>query len=241
MRLLQLSLLWAIIPLIAGYVQTSQPPLTPQQILVENAKEATFSLYDTQEPYWKRMAKNNTVDLSVEMLNDYAITLPGMPSITPQAQLKKRLEGYPVIVVGTALAQQSTITPKSSYIVSDWTIKVTRLLKNNSPMEIKADQPITVARTGGTVTVGNLKLIAHDGNFADFQLQHTYVLALRPLEKTGSFLAENFGSFDVTGSAVVYMDDPQAPGEIREWVGSYSSPAFIEVLTSLITEGESVQ
>jgi len=86
----------------------------------ENAKHGRFSIYDSSEPYWKHTVKDNSVDLTIGMLNDYAVTVPGMPLISPQEQLQQLLKYYPVVVVGTAVAQQSTLTPNKSYIVSDW-------------------------------------------------------------------------------------------------------------------------
>jgi hypothetical protein len=72
---------------------------------------------------------------------------------------------------------------------------VVRVYKNTSPIAISAPQSITVARTGGSLTVGYLKLVAKDGNFPDFQLQHTYLLALKTLADTNSFFGEELREF----------------------------------------------
>jgi len=71
------------------------PQLSPQRVLTENAKHDSFSMYETDEPYWKRTVKGNTVDLTIGMLNDYAIPVPGTPLISPQEELQRLLKYLP--------------------------------------------------------------------------------------------------------------------------------------------------
>lgn len=86
------------------------------------------------------------------------------------------LNDFPVVLTGVAVAGQSALTPKGSFIIPDWMTQVVRVYKNTSPIAISAPQSITWRRAGGSLTVGYLELVAKDGDSPDFQLQRTYLL-----------------------------------------------------------------
>ena len=228
-KLFLIGLFCLVVPCDYLASQSPQSAQTQQDVLSQNA--AHFSDYDFDKPYFNRpVAKDGTVDLSASMLNDYGTSPPGSPRIAPEEEFQRTLDNFPVILIGVAVEQQSTLMPRGSFIISDWKIRVTHVYKNTSPLEAVESQQVTVARTGGHLTVGNLKLIAKDGNFPDFQLGHTYLLGLMPLVKTNSFKAEGYGSFDVTGPKVAYLVDPGSPTQLRDWAASLSPSEFLEVV-----------
>jgi hypothetical protein len=212
--------------------------MSPQQVLVENSKYTPLALYDSTEPYYERKPVNGVIDLSGGMLNDYATGGPFAEKLLPKDQLRQALQQYPVVVAGIATAQQSALSPRQSYIVSDWTFQITQVYRNASKLPIVIGKTITVARTSGTVTMGKLKLIAHDRNFPDFELQRRYVLALEPITTTRSFFADGNASFDITGANVAFMDtDPNTPwSDLRDWVASYSPRDFQSLIESMEAE-----
>ena len=229
-----------VLLLLASAYGQAMPPLSAQQQLEANSQYGYFQTYGWDTPYSQRRPdKNGVIDLSATMLNDYATSLAA-PS-HPATALRSMFAYASVVVACTAIKQQSTLTPRGSYIISDWTMEVTRVFRNQSSIPI--GQTITVTRTAGSVTVGNLKLVAHDGNFADFQLQHQYVLLLVPLPNTGSFMARENASFDVTGPATIYMTDPWADytNVLKQWTASFSGRDFTDMVTSIAANVERAQ
>jgi hypothetical protein len=99
------------------------------------------------------------IDLSQDMLNDYAAPYPVR---TPQQELDADAKRADTIVIGTATGKLSALTPRHCYVYSDWTIKVTKVFKNVSTLEVIPGSEITVVEAGGDFTINGVRVVGHD-------------------------------------------------------------------------------
>ena len=63
-------------------------------------------------------------------------------------------------MVGTAHDARSALTPKQSFIYSDWDLMGLNVIKNVGKIEVKPGSTITITRPGGTLIVNGKKLFA---------------------------------------------------------------------------------
>jgi hypothetical protein len=164
---------------------------------------------NTEKPRLKNFARLLTV-----LVASSAAGCLVLAQTTPKsAELQQRLEMHATqfrthdyaqpltasdaVIVSSAEGQRSAFTPGHAFIYSDWDFRVLDVLKNDSSVAAKLGDLITVARPGGTIRQDGVKYVAHDKTFPDFVLGGTYVLFLRQLAESHSFLAFTGGCPDI--------------------------------------------
>jgi hypothetical protein len=129
-----------------------------------------------------------------------------------EAEELKRLAGrvdVKAVISGTTVRRYSAIDPTHAFLYSDWIVKVSKVYKNKSTVQVGAE--ITVTRMGGDLTLNGRHIIDKDPIYPEFALNHDYVFYLRALPDTSSFYALGAGTFDVTGATPILLADPHNP------------------------------
>jgi hypothetical protein len=159
------------------------------------------------------------IDLSVEMINDYAANPTPR---TPDEEFAILARYADAVVAGTATSQMSALNPQHSFVYSDWTINVTEIFKATPKVQILLGAELTVFRPGGALTISGQRVSARDPGFPDFIVGHKYVFYLPAHPDSSSFWAIPGESFDVTGEKPLLLADEHDPTALKAFIASAS-------------------
>jgi hypothetical protein len=171
------------------------------------------------------------IDLSQDMINDYAAPFP---PLNLEQELYKNAKRSDAIVIGTALGKLSALTPGHSYVYSDWTIKVSRVFKNVSKIGAAPGDEITVVEPGGDLTIDGVHVQAHNKSEPELTLGHEYILYLKAHPESSSF--QGYPRIDVTAGKLDLLLDPRDPTPLREFCQSISMDAFLAAVQNNLAE-----
>jgi hypothetical protein len=201
-----LSLAALIIPAIGTFAQAQSGP-APLDHRERTAKNATLFPYldsnrrlETVKP-----DANGIIDLAPHLIYSY----PGRSSTdTPEKELAGLARVSDAIIEGVAERRESALTSTHSSVFNEWTIRVTRILKNDFKVDIPFGKTIIGAQSGGDLVINGIRVQAHSPSDAELSLQHKYILYLGAVPESQSFTVRR-PFFDVTGDAPVFMCDPK--------------------------------
>jgi hypothetical protein len=149
---------------------------------------------------------NGVIDLAPRGL---LYTYPGRASTdTPEKELAGLARVSDAIVEGVAERREPALTATHSSVFTEWTIRVTRILKNDFKVDIPYGGTIIGAQSGGDLVINGIQVQAHPPSDPELSLQHKYVLYLGAVPESQSFTVRR-PFFDVTGDAPVFMRDPK--------------------------------
>lgn len=127
----------------------------------------------------------------------------------PRPYLRNIANEADAIIVGTVKDKiSSQLTSNGEFIFSDYLITVQKILKANAPLQLGAD--ITISRPGGAIELNNRIVRGRAGNFKPFQLNESYIVFLKYIPSTSSYVAFGNGSYHLRDSKVFSLLD--APG-----------------------------
>lgn len=190
-----------------GVFADAQSRLAPVDHRERTAKNATrFPHLDSNRRLETvKPDANGVIDLTPRLRYSY----PGRASTdTPEKELAGLARVSDAIVEGVAERRESALTSTHSSVFSEWTIRVTRILKNNFKVEIPLGGTIIGVQSGGDLIINGIRVQAHSPSDPEVSLQHKYVLYLGAVPESQSFIVRR-PFFDVTGDAPVLMSDPQ--------------------------------
>jgi hypothetical protein len=84
-------------------------------------------------------------------------------------------------VEGTTEQRLSALTPRRSFVYSDWEIRVSRVFKNVSSVPIVPGGLITVVQAGGRLTINGRAVFAHLADLPEYALNQRYLLCFSSL------------------------------------------------------------
>ena len=220
----------ASVPLLCIVALAQVNDETMRERLAKHA--AMFVEYDTSRRLENvKPNKSGVLDLSINMLNDFAAN-PNPPSGSEElAALARRSD---TVVVGTTVTQYSALTTRHTFIYSDWAVRVTSLLKNTAPVVAEPGIVISVTRPGGELTMQGQRVIAHDRSFPEFAVGRQYVFFLKALPESNSFRVWEGDVFDLSGPAPLIIADPVDPTSLRAFSVSQSTQEFIRAIEGSI-------
>jgi hypothetical protein len=99
------------------------------------------------------------------------------------------------VVVGTLGEESAYLNEDESFIFTEYQLNVSEVVRNNKAAPIKINDNVTVVRDGGTLSINGRVVRALTADFKPFKTGEQYVLFLRYLPTTGSYLAYLYGSF----------------------------------------------
>jgi hypothetical protein len=119
------------------------------------------------------------------------------------------------VIRGNVLDEVSNLTDDETFVLTDATISVEEILKDNALAPIPRGSTVIVTRPGGTIMLGGHKLTARYAEFKEFRIGGQYLLFLKYFPKTGAFVASGPGSFDVRGQKVFKLTERKNWSEKR--------------------------
>lgn len=183
---------------------------TPQSVIVERIKEnrSTFPQWDNG-PDLREKAKSQG-DVARDMaVNEDLLQCLSCPSSGPgdNPRIKDAAQKSELVAIGTVTSKISSLSAKYSFIVTDAQFKVSEILKGAVDPRASDDggnsQELTVAMPGGKVKVDGHVVEASLSNEEGLKIGHTYLLFLKYLPASHSYLeVHGLNGFDITGDQV---------------------------------------
>ncbi len=138
-----------------------------------------------------------------------------------------------IVVVGHDVKNVSALTQNEAVVFTDSELIIDQIWKNAASPEsgptVAQGSEITIAELGGAVRVDGHWIRASLSNRVPFKAGHTYVLYLKYLPDSRSYIQVAFGGFDISSLAVVPLrtnEAPPAPNLLS------NKPAFVQALHS---------
>lgn len=107
------------------------------------------------------------------------------------------------IVVGTLGNSSPQLTVDESFLFTEYTMNVEELIKNNHSTPIQWGDFISVVRDGGVGQFNGRTVRAKAEGFEPFVDGKRYILFLRFIPDTGSYLAYANGSFELNSDTII--------------------------------------
>lgn len=120
----------------------------------------------------------------------------------PGVDLRQLAANVSIIVEVTPLERKSFICADNTFVCSNYTALVTRVIRNNG-VAVLAGQQIVISRGGGVVKYNGSYVRAIDPNFHLFKLNTRYIFFLKLIPGAGIFKAYPFASFELNGNDVI--------------------------------------
>ncbi len=149
------------------------------------------------------LAATRGSDVEVEVDAGDSIVLPTPPRKTPVFQ--SALCNADAVVIGTITNKSSQLTEQGNFVFTDHDITVEEVIKNNAAAAIQQGSTITATRDGGVVEIDNRILRAKREDFEAPLVGKRYLLFLRFIPTTGSYLMYGNGTFQLEGDKVLAL------------------------------------
>jgi len=150
-------------------------------------------------------AREGDGDIEVGVYGDFARTIdPNAPKI-PAVQAA--VCNADAIFVGTLKSKSSQLTADESFIFTDYEMTVEEVVKDNPAAPARVGGDLTVVGEGGAVSLNGRTVRARRDNFKIPEVGKRYLLFLRFIPETGSYLSYPYGIFHLDGERVVAFHD----------------------------------
>jgi len=175
-------------------------------------------------------AKKQTGDVEVIMHADTMRTVdPDAPKPDPTQFATCNADA---IVVGTLTSKASQLTEDGSFIFTDYEMAVEEVLKDDAAAPVQTGGLITVTREGGEVSLRGRVLRAKRAGFKSAEVGGRYLLFLKRIPDTGSYLSYPNGSFLLGGERITPLGD--SGGDV---VGAKGLPALSDEIRAFAAQG----
>lgn len=113
-----------------------------------------------------------------------------------------------VVLIGRVISQTSSFTPNNTYVFTDSQMLITEVWRQSGKNRelagpVLRGTEITVTSPGGEVTIQGHRIVAAPSRFTPFVPGHEYLLFLKYLPDSRSYIQVSPDGFDVTTSPVV--------------------------------------
>jgi hypothetical protein len=105
-----------------------------------------------------------------------------------------------VIVIGSLTGETAQFNEGETFIFTDYELAVEEVIKGVDA--VRPGSKLTVTRDGGALTAGGRRFKAIREDFELFPLGGRYLFFLKSVPATGSYLAYQYGSFQLDGNKV---------------------------------------
>jgi len=119
------------------------------------------------------------------------------------------------VVVGTIKEKTSQFTDDEKSVFTDYQVTVEEVIKNNASSPISTSNQITTTRDGGAVVLNNRTFRVIRESFNPAIVSKRYLLFLRFIPETGSYLMYGNGTFQLEAEEVLALG-PGAREEISK-------------------------
>lgn len=182
--------------------------------LVDATPADSFVLTDQQRihsnlhTYYRQVRGDKTISGLTELATNYSKIIetrihvglgPVLEPETPEHYFGELSQASQAVIQGKVRDRVSYITEDDGFILTDYQIVVTEVLKNNEVRPIDPGTIITVTHPGGKVLLSGIIIKAVDDSFEPLPASSELVLFLQYIPETATYKAtRNTGSFEVT-------------------------------------------
>jgi hypothetical protein len=139
------------------------------------------------------------------------------------------------VIVGVINDKSSQLTEEENFIFTDYQISVEEVIKNNIVEPIHLANAITGLRDGGAVELNNRIFRAKREDFDPPVVGQRYLLFLRFIPATGSYLMYGNGTFQLDSQRILALG-PAARDELTK-SGVSDSPSFLGQIRTFANRG----
>lgn len=169
------------------------------------------------------------------------VSLPGMPELSPTGQpnladqtLGNLTAEADAIVIGVVASKESQLTESETFIFTDYEMAIREVLKDNGAAPINPSDKITVVRPGGVVEIEGRVVRAVDRTVKPLQIGEQYLLFLKYIPTTGSYLASSgAGSFKIENDKVTTLTDDPRYSDFKKNQGTTS---FVNEIHAMVVK-----
>lgn len=194
-----------------GITRSGQSGATPtkqekvkqlQATATEKQKKHSKLLKQSQGRKLRDLAAQGTGDILITVEEPFIIRTPDKE--TPRARFPQdAVCKAEAVVVGTLDDDSPQMTEDESFLFTEYAMSVTEVIKDNAIAPIPQGSNITVVRDGGTGQLDGRIIRARVEGFKSFTVGKRYLLFLRYIPETGSYLAYANGSFELNANEVI--------------------------------------
>lgn len=167
-----------------------------------------------------------TGDIDIEEEEPLIIRMSNEVSSIPKFQ--SAVCNADAVVTGSIVNSSSQVTEEGTFVFTDSEVTIDAVIKNNAASPIDVGGTITTTRDGGAVRLHNRVIRARRLDFDAPIDGKRYLLFLRFIPTTGSYLMYGNGTFQVDGDKVLALG-PAAGEEVMK--GGYKNAlSFLEDL-----------
>lgn len=198
---------------------------TPAQIGVLTAKQRIHSNFFTRyqqvrdrtisETVARAKGKTRLVEIIIFLGLGPALIEPE----TPENYFGELADTSSTVIRGRVIDKVSHITEDGAFVLTDYSVTVTEVLKNNALAHLDSGATISVIHPGGKVVLDGIIVKANDQAFTPLPINnHEVVLFLQYIPETESYrLTRNTGSFELDGPVLRPLTkDKFPPGVLQE-------------------------
>jgi len=129
------------------------------------------------------------------------------PDARNHPEVRNATEKSDLVAIGHIIRNISSLTASGAFIFTDSQYVVDTIWKDSkrdSPHHaIKIGDEITITGPGGTVISDGHKITAQPTNRIPLKVNHSYLVYLKYLQDSNSYIAVGFDGFDITESPVI--------------------------------------
>jgi hypothetical protein len=193
-----------------------------------NTKKEEPTVLGDAEPSARQKEHGKLFKHAGRKLQDIASSQPGdvevieeegyviqMPKTSRVPTFMSALCNADAVVVGILKSKSSQLTEQGNFIFTDYEVIVDELIKNNLNSPIEVGSTIITTRDGGAIRINDRVLRAKRADFDPPVVGNRYLLFLRFIPKTSSYLMYGNGSFELQGDKMLALG-PQARQELKQ-------------------------
>lgn len=157
------------------------------------------------------IASTRTGDVEVEEEMGYVIRVSEAKPRVPV--FESAVCNADAVVIGTIDSKSSQLTEDENFVFTDYQVTLEEVIKDNSSAPLRGADKITTTRDGGVVEVDDRIFRAKRSDFEPPLIAHRYLLFLRFIPATGSYLMYGSGTFQLEGQKILALN-PDARHEL---------------------------
>jgi hypothetical protein len=156
-------------------------------------------LFKHPGPKLLEIAARRSGDIEVQEGEDLVIQIPTASSKRPL--FLSAVCNADAVVIGTLTNKVSQLTAEGTFVFTDHDLRVEEVIKNNSAAPIELGNAIGVTRDGGIVEL-NHRILRARPDFEPPLVGNRYLLFLRFIPVTGSYLMYGNGAFELNSQSI---------------------------------------
>ncbi len=193
-----------------------------------NTKKEEPTVVGDEEPSARQKEHGKLFKHAGRKLQEIAASQPGdvevieeegyviqMPKTSRLPTFISALCNADAVIIGSLKSKSPQLTQQGNFIFTDYEVIIDEVIKNNLNSSIDAGSTIITTRDGGAIKINDRVLRAKRADFDPPVVGNRYLLFLRFIPKTSSYLMYGNGSFELQGDTILALG-PDARQELKQ-------------------------